>query len=170
MTAIEREIFKRRVIHYDLLEKYGFIRTNEGYFIEKKIYEGMLARLRILSDGSIVGEVVDEEFGEVYVNHRLEDATGAFVVGVRDAYEIFLREIAAAVTSGKTYIYDQTNRIHDLIVHKYGVQPEFLWERFPNFGVYRNVSSRKWFAIIMNIGRGKVVPGETGEVEVMNLK
>ena len=113
---------------------------------------------------------MDEDFGEPYVNFRNESAEGAFVVGVRKAYEALLSEILEACSIKKTYVHDQANAIDALIFDRYAVRPEFLWKKFPHFGVYRNASSRKWFAIIMNVNRGKVVKGERGEVEVMNLK
>ena len=170
IKMIECEVFERRTVCFDKLEEFGFIRLKEGYLIEKRIYDGMLARLTIAFSGDIKGSVIDAELGEEYVNHRLESATGAFVVGVRRAYEAFLREIADAVTLEKRYIGDQTNRIDAFLCQKYGVMPEFLWKKFPHFGVYRNPDSRKWIAIIMNINKGKVLSGAEGMTEVMNLK
>lgn len=167
---IERDVFMRREISVEKAEKFGFIRENDVYLYERKIYEGMIARVKIDRSGEIRGGVYDEEFGEEYVNYRMEDATGAFVVGVRTAYESLLREIAEAISTPKTYVGEQANRIHRFIVEKYGVSAEFLWERYPHYGVYRNSESGKWFAIIMNIGKGKILPGESGMVEVMNMK
>lgn len=167
---IEREVFQRKSIIFNRLEKFGFIRINGDYIYERKIYDDMIARVRVSSLGEVAGEVYDEETGEIYVNYRIEDAAGSFVVGVRNAYIALLEEIAQAVCEEKRYIGDQTNLIDAYIAQKYGVLPEFMWKKFPHFGVYRNASTRKWFAIIMNIGKGKVVKGESGEVEVMNLK
>ena len=167
---LETEVFKRRTILFDKLEKFGFIRKNGCFFYERKIYEGMIAKVTISVSGEVSGEVYDEDFKEPYVNYRIEDASGAFVVGVRNAYLALLNEIAEAATQEKLYMGGQTNRIHAFIGEKYDVKPEFMWKKFPHFGVYRNAVTKKWFAIIMDIGRGKVFPGEEGEIEVMNLK
>ena len=166
---IENEVFKRRSIQFEKLEKFGFIRTNDGYLIERDIYGEMRCSVLITTMGEVVGKVFDKELGE-YVLHRNEAATGAFVVGVRTSFEEFLREIARGVSAEKVYIGDQANRINALISERYDVSPEFMWEKFPHFGVYRNASSRKWFAIVMNIRKAKVVPGAEGDAEVMNLK
>ena len=48
--------------------------------------------------------------------------------------------------------------------------PEFLWESNPNYGIFRNESSNKWFGVIMNIDRSKLNLNESGEVEVLNVK
>ena len=167
---LEKEVFKRKTVLLDRLEKFGFIRENGNFVYERKIYEGMIAKVKVSPLGEVTGEVYDEDFKEPYVNYRVESATGAFVVGVRNAYLALLNEIAAAVTETKLYMGGQTNRINSFICGKYGVKPEFMWKKFPHFGVYRNDATKKWFAIIMDIGRGKVFPGEQGEIEVMNLK
>ena len=52
---------------------------------------------------------------------------------------------------------------------KYNVKPEFLWDNFEG-GVFRNKKSNKWFGVIMNINKSKIIPKENGEVEVLNLK
>ena len=167
---IEHDIFKRRKISLEKAEKFGFLRLNGEYLYERKIYDGMVARLIIDDRMHLSGDVYDEELGEKYVNHRVDSAEGAFVIGVRNAYQALLEEVAAAISTEKRYVFDQANRIDAFIANKYGVMPEFLWQKFPHFGVYRNTDTRKWFAIIMNIGRGKVVKGESGEVDVMNVK
>lgn len=52
----------------------------------------------------------------------------------------------------------------------YNTEPEHLWEKYPNYEVFRNISSRKWFAIIMDVQKNKV--GFEGEdmIDILNLK
>ena len=57
-----------------------------------------------------------------------------------------------------------------MIKETYQVEPEFLWEKFPNYGVFRNERSEKWFGIIVNIDKSKIIPKEKGEIEVLNVK
>ncbi len=33
----------------------------------------------------------------------------------------------------------------DYIKEKYGVEPEYLWKKFPNYVIFRNPETRKWF-------------------------
>lgn len=52
---------------------------------------------------------------------------------------------------------------------QYGTEPEYLWEKYPNFAVLRN-NAGKWYAIVMNIPAGKLgLPGEH-TVNVVNVK
>lgn len=56
------------------------------------------------------------------------------------------------------------------IKQTYGTDPEFLWQKYPNYAVFRHDDNHKWYAIVMNVPRGTV--GLTGEgmVDVLNLK
>lgn len=57
-----------------------------------------------------------------------------------------------------------------MVKEKYEVDPEFLWDKFPGDGVFRNTRSDKWFGIIMNIDKSKIIPKEEGEIEVLDIK
>ena len=60
--------------------------------------------------------------------------------------------------------------IINFIHKKYGVKPEYLWRRYPDFCVFRRADNKKWFAIIMKISRGMLkIPGE-GAVDIINVK
>lgn len=60
--------------------------------------------------------------------------------------------------------------IINFINKKYGVNPEYLWWRYPDFCVFRRADNKKWFAIIMKISRVILkIPGE-GAVDIINVK
>ena len=61
----------------------------------------------------------------------------------------------------------RTNEILDSKIDN--VEAEFLWDKFPGFGVYRNIRSNKWFGIIMNIPKNKIVGDDEKEIEVLNV-
>ena len=167
---MEKEAFLRRRIAFDRLESFGFRYVDEVYRYERLILPDMLAIVTIRKDGEVSGKVYDADSHEEYVNYRIEGVQGAYIIGVKNAYEALLSEIAESVSDPLCYASAQANRIDDHIREKYGAEPEFLWKKFPHFGVYRNALSRKWFAIIMNISKSKVVSGASGEADVMNLK
>ena len=95
--------------------------------------------------------------------------TGEFVNKVREAYKSILKDIRNNCYDTKYFISNQANRITSYIDKKYGDRPEFLWNKFPRYGVFRNKYNSKWYAIIMNINLSKLDNG-TGEVEIINLK
>ncbi|SCW62340.1 Predicted DNA-binding protein, MmcQ/YjbR family [Ruminococcaceae bacterium YRB3002] len=66
-------------------------------------------------------------------------------------------------------------RVNDYIMNQYGVAPEFPWQRYDDNAVYRHAGNRKWFALIMDVQRGKLgledSKANAGEkVSVINLK
>ena len=169
--TIEEEIFKKSVIVFEKLIKYGFKKEKDGYYYKKNIMNNTFEVIvKIDFDGIVSGKIIDKEFDEEYKNFRIEEVNGDFVGKVRDEYKRILKDIKAKCSEDKLFIYPQSNRIAKLINEKYNVLPEFLWKKFPNYGVFRNEKSNKWFGIIMNIKRNKIVGDDDIEIETLNIK
>ena len=60
--------------------------------------------------------------------------------------------------------------IDSYINEQYGVEAEFPWERDDRSAVYRHIDNKKWFALIMDVGRDRLGLSEKGVVSVINLK
>ena len=45
---------------------------------------------------------------------------------------------------------------------QFGTDPEYLWARYPGYAVLRNGGNRKWYALIMDVPRGRLECLETG--------
>ena len=61
----------------------------------------------------------------------------------------------------------------ELIAHiekEYNVTPDYPWLESPEGAVFRHADNRKWFALSMPIPRRYAYPGESGEVDAVNLK
>ncbi|MBR3311177.1 MAG: MmcQ/YjbR family DNA-binding protein [Solobacterium sp.] len=171
MTTIEKEIFKRKRIRNELLAAYGFHEDGSGFVYAESMMDGSFtAEIRIDADGGISGKVIDAETGEEYTNYRTGNTAGSFSGKVREEYTGILEDIAEKCCTKEAFIFPQSNRIAEEIGRRYGVLPEFLWSRFPGYGVFRHEAGGKWFGIIMNIGKEKLIPDETGEIEVLNIK
>ena len=56
-----------------------------------------------------------------------------------------------------------------LVYDVYGVRADYPFEEDFETGVFRHENG-KWFAIAMNIGYNKIIPGRPGMVDVVNLK
>ena len=61
-------------------------------------------------------------------------------------------------------------QLDTIICEKYSTEPEYPWERYPSFAVFRHKSNRKWFAVIMNIPKEKFGLHDEGNMDVVNLK
>ncbi len=166
---IENDIFKKSKIIFDKLISYGFIKESAYYIYSKNILNDTFrVDIKVDQDGIVQGSIYDLSFECEYTNYRNPNQVGEFVSRVREEFTSILLDIQNKCTSTSNFIYDQTNRIANLITDKYGDNPEFMWEKFPNFGVFKNQNNDKWYAAIMNIDKSKL-DDETGEVEIINV-
>lgn len=59
------------------------------------------------------------------------------------------------------------------VAEKYGVEPEYLWSRWPNYAVLRHTGNRKWFGVLMDVpasrlGLDEAAADET--IDILNVK
>ena len=168
--SIENEIFKKSKVNMDKLIRYGFIFQESSYNYSKTILDNsFIIEVAIDSHGSVRGKVFDLATSEEYTNFRIKYNVGAFAGTIREEFETLLDDIKCKCFDSKFFIYEQSNRIANLIKEKYQDLPVFLWERNPGFGVFKNKNSQKWYAVIMNIDKSKLGDG-SGEIEALNLK
>lgn len=171
IMKIEEEIFQKSKVKEETLLPYGFVKGKKGYHYAKKFMNNTFqADIWIDPKGKVTGKVYDLEVGEEYTNFRLDSMTGEFVGTVREEYGKILKDILNHCFEKTYFQSDQANRITHLINEKYQVLPEFLWEKFKGYGAFREKRTRKWFAIIMNVDKSRIVPEEKGIVEVLNVK
>ncbi len=169
--SIESEVFSRKSVCWEKLIPFGFKLEKGIYSYSEFLLEGAFrADIRINEKGFVYGAVMDPELEEEYINFRLENRHGDYPARVRTEYEELLRRIADQCFRQEAFLMPQSNRLAQHIREKYQVSPEFLWARFPGCAAFRHPGSGKWFGIIMNVDRGKLLSGETGEVEIINIK
>lgn len=168
---IEEKVFKKEKLNKEKLLGFGFTKEGTLYKYSKEFMNGSFrADVYVDEKGNVNGKVFDLEMEEEYTNFRIEDAIGEFVNTVKEEYIKVLSEIKDKCFEKEYFIYKQSNRIANMIYEKYKVTPEFLWEKFPGDGVFRNKRSGKWFGLIMNVDKSKIIPKEKGVIEVLNVK
>lgn len=169
--TIEDKIFKRYSPDFDKLKKYGFKQSQDNFVIEKPFKgDSFKAVIVVNPQGEVTGTVFDLENNDEFLPLRVESNQGAFVGEVRAAYEELLETIRDDCFIKKYYIYPQSNRITNLIIEKYGDKPEFLWEKFPGSGIFRNQETQKWYLAILDVDRSKIQNNQKGLVEVADIK
>lgn len=62
------------------------------------------------------------------------------------------------------------NKVVEYINNQYGAEAEYPWEKYPDYAVFRHTNNKKWFALIMSVGRDKVGVSGEGLIDVINLK
>lgn len=52
----------------------------------------------------------------------------------------------------------------------YGTEPEYLWESSPDYAVLRRKDNSKWYGIIMDVPCSRLGIGDTGKVDILDIK
>lgn len=56
------------------------------------------------------------------------------------------------------------------IAERYAIQPEYIFEKFPSYCVFRHKHGKKWFGLIMTIPQNKLYGDEGKKIEIIDLK
>lgn len=184
MTATEieelcEELFRDRRIEAARLQAGGFS-FNEGcYQKDIPLMEGefiLSLSLMAAPDGEQSfsravpdWQVLEADSRQPYELVRVNTAVGAYVSQVRTAVADALQQVA------ETYFYAadcrpaQSWRLWQWIGEELASEPAFLWEKYPQFAVFR-LENGKWFAISMEIEREKLGLAGSGRIAVVNVK
>ncbi len=169
-TVLEDSVFKRVNLDFEKISAYGFTQTESGWIYKTNFMNGNFkAVIRIDSAGHVSGTVYEIATEDEYLPLRVESMDG-FAAEVRNAYIEILKDIKEKCCHENVFIFPQTNRLADEIYNKYGDKPEFPWPEYPTFGVFKNPTNGKWYALVMALNVQKLDKKLTGEVEVMNIK
>jgi predicted DNA-binding protein (MmcQ/YjbR family) len=164
-------IFKYKIINRDKLLRYGFV--NNGVEFHKQIQimkKQFTMNITVKSDSTIHFTVIDNESNEEYVLVHAKNAQGSFIGEVRDACEKVLTDIAYKCFDTEILKAEQTKQILTLLSDKYGAEPEFLWDKYPDYAAFRRKDNAKWFAIIMTVDKSKLGIDGHGSIEIIDLK
>ena len=148
--TLEEEIFKKSKFVNSKLLKYGFKKENKSYTYSKNILNNSFQVNITINNNKISGKIIDKDLQEEYLNYRVENQVGEFAGTIREEYINILNDIKDKCCITKLFIFNQSNRITNIIKEKYGILPEFIFDD-KNIGVFRNKDNKKWFGIIMYI-------------------
>jgi len=163
------ELFK----NYNLIESnllnYGFIKENNTYLYKANIHNNEFMLIVSIKDKLIDSKLIDLSFNDEY---KLIDSetSGSFIGSLKEECESILLDIRNKCYYKEDFKFMQSNRISNLIKEKYNAKPEFLWENADGSAVFRNKDNDKWFAIIMDVNKNRLVKDENILVEVINVK
>lgn len=166
-NIIEKEIFKKAKIDLNKFLEYGFKLENNKYCYSKNILDNFRVEI-ICDDYNLIGKIYDLKMNDEYTNFRNANC-GKFANKIKEEYIKVLEDIRVKCCDISYFESNQANRICDYIINKYDDYPEFMWDKYPGYGVFRNKVNNKWYAVILNINKNKFCM-EDKEVEIINLK
>ena len=166
---METNIFKYKKANTKKLLKHGFVLNKDFYENSIPIMGGEFSlHVHIFPPNSVKTELLEVLTGEPYTLH-LTSEVGTFVGQVREEYENALNNIAQNCFDDDIFKSKQTKELIKYIAEKYGDEPEFLWEKYPDCAIIRRAETKKWYFLIMPIPRSKLGFDTDEVVEVVNF-
>lgn len=150
--TLEENVFRKIKIDSSKLKAFGFQENKNGWFYQQDFLNGdFTAELTVSTNLKLTGKVIENSFGDEYLQLRVKNAAGAYVQQVRDAYLELLKEVAMKIGIPTPFEDNQANRIALNIVSKYGDAPDFPWatDEYSDAAVFRHPDNNKWYALIM---------------------
>ena len=167
----EDAFFIRRKKNMDQLLRYGFTRGTDGCHYAAPVMNGQFLLHVFIGDSDAVStRLIDCASGEEYALHKVATSTGAFVGEVRAACSAVLTDIASSCYEPDVFRAEQTLALIGYVRQAYGDEPEFLWDRFPDYAVWRRRDDQKWYGVIMTIPRKKLGLDSSEPVEILDLR
>lgn len=168
---LTKVLFKDRILNEDRLFDYGFEQVNGDYVYRTAISKGqMQLSVFVSKNNEVKTQIIDNESGEEYVLHLVDDAEGDFVGGIKEEYENILRSIESFCFDKDIFKTEQAKHIINYIRDKYDDELEYLWEMFPKYAVWRRKDSHKWYGILMTIPKYKLGLEGNDIIEILDLR
>ena len=161
--------FKNKKLNREKLLNHGFEFDGENFIRRTEILNQMTLTIIIDNQGSVTSKIIDAD-GEPYTLHLVEGATGNFVGSVKAEHERILNELAAKCFDNENFKSAQALRLIEYIREKFSDEPEFLWEKYPQYAVFRRKDNRKWYAAIMRVPKKYLQLDGAEEIEILNLR
>jgi predicted DNA-binding protein (MmcQ/YjbR family) len=156
---------------FSKLPEYGFTRCGQLYRYCTDIAEGMFSLTVQVSENTapeilILDKTLNEEYSLAYA----PSATGAFVGAIHAELQSILTDIADKCFEADIFKSKQAKEVIAYIRNTYGIEAEYLWEKFPDNAIFRDHHSRKWFAALLTVEKQKIGLQEEGSIEILDLK
>ena len=155
---------------------YGFVRQEKFYFYKENFHKNAFrAEIKLTVPGKVSGWVIDTRTGSEYTAVHVEDAIGSFVGTVRQQYKKILMDIRKTCFTKDPFLFPQSNRIAAALAQEYQEYPDYPFSDLPHYGVFRYPKNRKWYGLVMNIPKYRLLKDKKGPkdervVEILNLK
>ena len=169
--SIESDIFKKFKVDFTKLKQYGFHQKQTQWIFEKALMNGQfMAHLCVSEGGLLSGQVCDVDTGDEYVLLRMLGEMSPFVAELKKAYEDLLLDVRNQCFCRCLFSSNQANRVARFIQETYQGVPEFLWEKWPDYAIFRCVATGKWYALIAPVAYKSLAENQEGNVDILNVK
>lgn len=164
-------IFQNRVCSFERLIDFGFRKKGDTYFYKTVLSSsGFEMNVSVTEQGSVSAMVWDTDLNEPYTLHLVSGAVGEFVGKIKSEYEEVLNSISDQCFEPDVFKTVFAKEIITYVRSKYGNEPEYLWNRFPDNAVVRRSDNKKWYLAILTVSRSKLGFKSDEIVEAIDLR
>jgi len=148
----------------------GFVKSGDTLKLSMPIMNGsFMLSITIDKNGLFHTDVLDVVMQEPYTLYRNTTAIGSFVGLVRSSILSVLKDV---VTNCYEYVGFTSTGAEAIIrqaKQRYGAEPEFLWEKFPQDAVIRRADNKKWYVLLVRIRADKLDFPDSSVCEIADL-
>ena len=162
-------LFKYKRLNREKILQHGFSIDGDNFIRHEKFLADFTLTIIIDNRGNVTTKIFDAD-NEPYTLHLVESASGNFVGTVKAEHERILNELAAQCFDDEIFTGRQAKKLVDYIHEKFSDELEFLWEKFPNYAVFRRKDNRKWYALIAAVPKKFLHLIGNDELEILNLR
>lgn len=163
------DYFKNKKMVPHKLLAYGFIEDNNSYIYHTMLLNNFNLCVSIDSNETISTELIDTETNDIYILHKLANATGSYVSKIREEYLNILSDIANKCFERNVFKSNQACKIMEYVKHKYDDELQFLWKNF-NGAVLKRSDNQKWYAGFMFVQKDKLGLQGKDLIEIIALR
>lgn len=163
-------VFENRYFIPEKLEEFGFKKEGLDYIYSTPLMDGKFS-LTLKTDLEKKPQIIitDETTKEPYTL-AFTKAKGEFVGQIRDEAGKILENIAKETTKSSIFQTGQAHEVVEFIEKTYNEQPEYLWEKFPEYAIFRKKKDEKWFGLLMKLPAEKLGLKQNDMIYVMDIK
>lgn len=164
------DIFLHQKVIAEKLETYGFQKAHNTYRYGVDILNGEFHLEVSVGKNSVPDtKVMEAATAEEYVLYKT-NAAGKYVDEIRMAVAAVLQDIADRCYELAIFKAEQSVKLISYIREKYGDEPEYLWEKFPDNAVWRRKDNKKWYGALLTVSRRKLGFQSDEMVEIIDLR
>lgn len=167
----EDKYFKRKKLNQSKLLAYGFEKVSDKYRYSTTVLEGnFLLHVIIDASGKVHTEMIEQDTGEEYILHKIENASGGFIGAIKQECEQVLTDISDKCYDPDVFKSKQAKELIEYVRLQYHDELEFLWTKFPDNAVWRRKDTKKWYGAVLTVPKEKLGLQSKEIVEIIDLR
>lgn len=170
--TIEQEYFSKMRPNVKALLDYGFEHQQQSYYYCQTFFHHQFQmRLTVTPPNTVIGMVIDCATNEEYLPLSAVHC-GPFAAKVKTAYLQILRDISDHCFIAEPFYSPQANRLAIAINNQFSETPEFIFKQAPDYAIFREPQSQKWYGLVMRIPRSRLTKkaGDDTKIEIIDVR